>query len=127
MKKVSGSIKLELAQYREMAAFAQFGSDLDASTQKLLARGARLTELLKQGQFQPMPVEEQVASIFAGTQGFLDAVDVKDVVRYEAAMLSYLRSDKPEILAKIRDTKALDDDTASALKNALTDFGKTFA
>ena len=119
MKKVAGSIKLELAQYREMAAFAQFGSDLDASTQKLLARGARLTELLKQPQYQPMPVEEQVASIYAGTQGFLDSVDTKDVVRYEAAMLSFLRSDKPEILAKIRDTKTLDDDTAAALKDAL--------
>ena len=92
MKKVAGSIKLELAQYREMAAFAQFGSDLDASTQKLLARGARLTELLKQPQYQPMPIEEQVASIFAGTQGFLDNVEVRDVVRYEAAMLSFLRS-----------------------------------
>src|SRR5437588_4645724 len=100
MKKVSGSIKLELAQYREMAAFAQFGSDLDASTQKLLNRGARLTELLKQPQYAPMPIEEQVASIYAGTQGFLDSVDVKDVVRYEAAMLSFLRSEKPEILAK---------------------------
>jgi F-type H+-transporting ATPase subunit alpha len=127
MKKVAGSIKLELAQYREMAAFAQFGSDLDASTQKLLARGARLTELLKQPQYQPMPVEEQVASIFAGTQGFLDSVDVKDVVRYEAAMLSYLRSDKPKILAAIRDSKALDDDAAKALKEALTAFGKQFA
>src|SRR5690349_2641086 len=127
MKKVSGSIKLELAQYREMAAFAQFGSDLDASTQRLLARGARLTELLKQPQYQPMPIEEQVASIYAGTQGFLDSVDTKDVVRYEAAMLSYLRSDKPEILAKIRDTKALDDDTAAALKDALGSFGKQFA
>jgi F-type H+-transporting ATPase subunit alpha len=127
MKKVAGSIKLELAQYREMAAFAQFGSDLDASTQKLLARGARLTELLKQPQYSPMPVEEQVASIFAGTQGFLDSVEVKDVVRYEAAMLSYLRSDKPKILATIRDTKALDDKTAAALKDALTDFGKQFA
>jgi F-type H+-transporting ATPase subunit alpha len=126
MKKVAGSIKLELAQYREMAAFAQFGSDLDASTQKLLARGARLTELLKQPQFNPMPVEEQVASIFAGTQGFLDSVDVKDVVRYEAAMLSFLRSDKPEILAKIRDTKQLDDDTGAALRDALTEFGKQF-
>jgi F-type H+/Na+-transporting ATPase subunit alpha len=127
MKKVAGSIKLELAQYREMAAFAQFGSDLDASTQKLLARGARLTELLKQPQFQPMPVEEQVASIYAGTQGFLDPVDTKDVVRYEAALLSYLRSDKPEILKAIRDSKQLDDDTAKALKDALTEFGKTFA
>jgi F-type H+/Na+-transporting ATPase subunit alpha len=127
MKKVAGSIKLELAQYREMAAFAQFGSDLDASTQRLLARGARLTELLKQPQYAPMPVEEQVASIYAGTQGFLDTVDVKDVVRYEAAMLSVLRSERPEILTKIRDTKALDDDTAAALKEALTGFGKTFA
>jgi len=127
MKKVAGSIKLELAQYREMAAFAQFGSDLDASTQKLLARGARLTELLKQPQYAPMPVEEQVASIFAGTQGFLDSIDVKAVVRYEAAMLSYMRSDQPKILKAIRDTKALDDDTAKALKDALTKFGKQFA
>jgi len=126
MKKVAGSIKLELAQYREMAAFAQFGSDLDASTQKLLARGARLTELLKQPQFNPMPVEEQVASIYAGTQGFIDAVPVADVTRYEAAMLSFLRSEKPEILAKIRDTKTLDDDTAAVLKDALTEFGKQF-
>ena len=127
MKKVAGSIKLELAQYREMAAFAQFGSDLDASTQKLLARGARLTELLKQPQFQPMPIEEQVASIFAGTQGFVDPVPTADITRYEAAMLSYLRSDKPEILAKIRDTKALDDETSAALKDALAAFGKQFA
>ncbi len=127
MKKVAGSIKLELAQYREMAAFAQFGSDLDAATQRLLARGARLTELLKQPQFNPMPVEEQVASIFSGTQGFLDPIDVKDVVRYEAAMLSFLRSDKPEILAKIRDTRQLDDETAAALKEALGEFGKQFA
>jgi len=127
MKKVAGSIKLELAQYREMAAFAQFGSDLDASTQRLLARGARLTELLKQAQYQPMPVEEQVASIFSGTQGFLDNVEVKDVVRYEGAMLSFMRSEKPDILAKIRDTKQLDDDTGAALKDALTGFGKTFA
>jgi F-type H+-transporting ATPase subunit alpha len=127
MKKVAGSIKLELAQYREMAAFAQFGSDLDASTQKLLNRGARLTELLKQPQYAPMPVEEQVASIFAGTQGFLDSIPTADVTRYEAAMLSYLRSDKPKILAKIRDTKALDDDTGASLKDALTEFGKQFA
>jgi F-type H+/Na+-transporting ATPase subunit alpha len=127
MKKVAGSIKLELAQYREMAAFAQFGSDLDASTQKLLARGARLTELLKQGQFAPMPVEEQVVSIFSGTQGFVDAVPTADVTRYEAAMLSYMRSDHADILGKIRDTKALDDDTAKALKDALAKFGKQFA
>ena len=127
MKKVAGSIKLELAQYREMAAFAQFGSDLDASTQKLLARGARLTELLKQPQYAPMPVEEQVASIFAGTQGFLDNVETRDVVRYEAAMLSFLRNEKADVLKAIRDSKALDDDTAAKLRDALTDFGKTFA
>jgi F-type H+/Na+-transporting ATPase subunit alpha len=127
MKKVAGSIKLELAQYREMAAFAQFGSDLDASTQKLLARGARLTELLKQPQYSPMPIEEQVASIYSGTQGFLDSVDTKDVVRYEAAMLSFLRSEKADILKTIRDSKQLDDDTAAKLKDALTEFGKTFA
>ena len=126
-RSVAGSIKLVLAQYREMAAFAKFGSDLDASTQKLLARGARLTELLKQPQYQPMPIEEQVASIFAGTQGFLDSVPTADVVRYEAGMLSFLRSDKPEILAKIRDTKTLDDDTTAALKDALRAFGKQFA
>ncbi len=127
MKKVSGSIKLELAQYREMAAFAQFGSDLDASTQKLLARGARLTELLKQPQYQPMPIEEQVASIYSGTAGFIDAVETKDVTRYEAAMLSYLRSDHADVLKSIRDTKALDDDTTAKLKDALTAFGKQFA
>src|SRR5438067_1274294 len=103
MKKVAGSIKLELAQYREMAAFAQFASDLDASTQRLLARGARLTELLKQGQFQPLPIEDQVVSIFSGTQGFVDAVPVNDVVRYEAALLSYLRSEPPQVLATIRE------------------------
>jgi F-type H+-transporting ATPase subunit alpha len=127
MKKVAGSIKLELAQYREMAAFAQFGSDLDAATQRLLARGARLTELLKQPQFSPMPVEEQVASIYAGTNGFIDTIDVGAVTRYEAAMLSYLRSDHADILKTIRETKALDDDTGTKLKAALTQFGKTFA
>jgi len=127
MKKVAGSIKLELAQYREMAAFAQFGSDLDASTQRLLARGARLTELLKQPQFSPMPVEEQVASIYAGTKGFIDGIEVGAVTRYEAGMLSYLRSDHADILKTIRETKALDDDTAGKLKAALTEFGKTFA
>ena len=127
MKKVSGSIKLELAQYREMAAFAQFGSDLDASTQKLLARGARLTELLKQAQFAPMPVEEQVVSIYSGTAGFIDSVETKDVTRYEAAMLSFMRSEHKDVLKTIRDTKILDDDTTAKLKNALTAFGKQFA
>ncbi|MCR5869740.1 MULTISPECIES: F0F1 ATP synthase subunit alpha [unclassified Sphingomonas] len=127
MKKVSGSIKLELAQYREMAAFAQFGSDLDASTQKLLNRGARLTELLKQPQFSPLPFEEQTVSIFAGTNGYLDSVAVQDVVRYEAAMLAEMRSKHADILTAIRDSKDLSDDTKSKLKDALAAFGKTFA
>jgi len=127
MKKVSGSIKLELAQYREMAAFAQFGSDLDASTQKLLNRGARLTELLKQPQFSPLPFEEQTCSIFAGTNGYLDAVAVGAVVRYEEAMLAYLRADHAGLLKDIRDSKDLSDDSRAKLKAALDTFGKTFA
>jgi F-type H+/Na+-transporting ATPase subunit alpha len=127
MKKVSGSIKLELAQYREMEAFAQFGSDLDASTQKLLNRGARLTQLLKQAQFQPMPFEEQTASIFAGTNGYLDAVPVADVTRYEGAMLAYLRSDHAAVLKEIRDTRDLTDTAKAGLVDALKAFAKIFA
>jgi F-type H+-transporting ATPase subunit alpha len=127
MKKVSGSIKLELAQYREMAAFAQFGSDLDASTQKLLNRGARLTELLKQPQFNPMPFEEQTASIYAGTNGYLDQVAVQDVVRYESAMLSYMREQHSDVLTAIRDSRELSKDSEGKLKAALDSFAKTFA
>uniref|UniRef100_UPI0037484E97 F0F1 ATP synthase subunit alpha n=1 Tax=uncultured Sphingomonas sp. TaxID=158754 RepID=UPI0037484E97 len=127
MKKVAGSIKLELAQYREMAAFAQFGSDLDASTQKLLNRGARLTELLKQAQFSPLPFEEQVVSIFAGTQGYLDAIATQDVVRYEAALLADMRANHADVLTKIRDTKDLGDEAKTGLKAALDAFAKTFA
>ena len=127
MKKVAGSIKLELAQYREMAAFAQFGSDLDASTQRLLNRGARLTELLKQPQFSPMPVEEQVVSIFSGVNGFLDGVATDAVTRFESALLSHMRSDHADVLTKIRETKTLDDETASQLKSIIGDFAKTFA
>jgi len=127
MKKVSGSIKLELAQYREMAAFAQFGSDLDASTQKLLNRGARLTELLKQPQFNPLPFEEQVVSIFAGTNGYIDSIAVADVVRYEAAMLADMRANNKDVLKAIRDSKDLGDDTKAKLKSALDQFAKTFA
>jgi F-type H+-transporting ATPase subunit alpha len=127
MKKVAGSIKLELAQYREMAAFAQFGSDLDASTQRLLNRGARLTELLKQPQFQPMPVEEQVVSIYAGVNGFIDNVPVNAVTRFESALLSHFRSDHSDVLGKIRDSKTLDDDTAGQLKSIIGEFAKSFA
>ena len=127
MKKVSGSIKLDLAQYREMAAFAQFGSDLDASTQKLLARGERLTQLLKQPQFSPLPFEEQTASIYAGTNGHLDNVAASDVVRYEEAMLAHMRSEHAGVLKTIRESGDLADDTKAALEEALTAFGKTFA
>jgi len=127
MKAVSGSIKLELAQYREMAAFAQFGSDLDASTQKLLNRGARLTELLKQAQFSPLPFEEQTASIFAGTNGYLDGIDVARVTDYEAEMLAWLRAEHADILTAIRDSKALGDEPKAKLKAALDTFAKQFA
>ncbi|MFC3100904.1 F0F1 ATP synthase subunit alpha [Altererythrobacter lauratis] len=127
MKKVAGSIKLELAQYREMAAFAQFGSDLDAATQKLLNRGARLTELLKQKQFSPMPFEEQVVSIYAGTNGYLDAIPVSRVGEYEAAMLSYMRNEHGGVLAEIRETQKFEGEVADKTKAALDAFAKQFA
>jgi len=127
MKKVSGSIKLELAQYREMAAFAQFGSDLDASTQKLLNRGARLTELLKQAQFSPLPFEEQTVSIFAGTNGYLDSVPTDQVTRYEAEMLSFMRDKHADTLKLIRDSRDFGDDAKAQTVAALAAFGKIFA
>jgi F-type H+-transporting ATPase subunit alpha len=127
MKQVAGRIKLELAQYREMAAFAQFASDLDAATQKLLARGARLTELLKQGQFKPMPVEEQVVSIFAGVRGFLDNIKVDDVNRFEAAYLEEVRAKAGDILEAIRKERELSKATEDKLTAFLTNFTKTFA
>ncbi|HUK59760.1 MAG TPA: F0F1 ATP synthase subunit alpha [Stellaceae bacterium] len=127
MKQVAGRIKLELAQYREMAAFAQFASDLDQATRRLLDRGARLTELLKQAQFAPMAVEEQVISIFAGTRGYLDKLDVGQVTRYEAALLSEVKARAPEILAAIRDKRELTSDTEKALAGFLDRFAQTFA
>jgi F-type H+-transporting ATPase subunit alpha len=127
MKQVSGTIKMDLAQYREMAAFAQFASDLDPSTQKLLSRGERLTELLKQAQFSPMKVEEQVASIFAGTKGFLDKLAVKDVNRYEREMMASLKDKGADILTAIRTEKAISKDTEAKLIAFLEAFGKTFA
>ncbi len=127
MKQVAGRIKLELAQYREMAAFAQFASDLDASTQKLLARGARLTELLKQGQYQPMPVEEQVVSIFAGVRGFLDTIAVNDVNRFEEAALEEVRAKHADILEAIRKERELSKATEDKLTAFFTAFTKTFA
>ncbi|TWB21446.1 ATP synthase F1 subcomplex alpha subunit [Nitrospirillum amazonense] len=127
MKQVAGTIKLELAQYREMAAFAQFASDLDAATQRLLNRGARLTELLKQPQYSPLPVEEQVVSIFAGVKGFLDKVKVEDVNRFEARFLDEIRSKGQDILTAIRTDKQISKDTEEKLKAFLENFSKVFA
>jgi F-type H+-transporting ATPase subunit alpha len=127
MKQVAGRIKLELAQYREMASFAQFASDLDPATQRLLARGARLTELLKQPQFKPMPVEEQVISIFAGTRGYLDKVALADVNRFEAGMLSEIKAKAPKVLKAIRDKRELSADTEKDLAGFLEAFAKSFA
>jgi len=127
MKKVAGKIKGELAQYREMAAFAQFGSDLDATTQRLLNRGARLTELLKQPQFSPLKMEEQVCVIYAGVNGYLDPLPVNRVRDFEEGLLGVLRSKHADILDAIRTSKDLSDETAAKLKDVVEAFAKTFA
>ncbi|MGZ6042927.1 MAG: F0F1 ATP synthase subunit alpha, partial [Asticcacaulis sp.] len=127
MKQVAGAIKGDLAQYREMAAFAKFGSDLDAATQRLLARGARLTELLKQPQYSPLKVEEQVCVIYAGTRGYLDKVAVGDVGRFEKEFLSLLRTRHVDLLTAIRDQKALSSELEDKLKSVVTDFAANFA
>ncbi|MBR9972380.1 F0F1 ATP synthase subunit alpha [Magnetospirillum sulfuroxidans] len=127
MKQVAGTIKMELAQYREMAAFAQFASDLDPATQKLLARGARLTELLKQPQFAPMSTEEEVVSIFAGVKGYLDKLDVRDVGRFEKGLLAEIKSKAPEILTAIATEKQISGETDGKLKAFLDGYAKTFA
>ncbi|MBL6864494.1 MAG: F0F1 ATP synthase subunit alpha [Rhodospirillales bacterium] len=127
MKQVAGSIKLELAQYREMEAFAQFASDLDASTQQLLARGARLTEVLKQGQFTPYPMEEQVVSLFSGVEGFLDGIEINEVVRFEQLLMASIREKGADILSIIRDEKAISDDTSGKLKRFISDFAESFS
>ena len=126
MKQVAGKIKLELAQYREMAAFAQFSSDLDASTQQLLARGARLTELLKQPQFAPYPVEDQVVVIFAGTRGYLDKIDVGRVGAFEKQLLSELKA-QGEIIGAIRNDREIKKDVEAKLVSFLDDFTKRFS
>ena len=126
MKQVAGSIKLELAQFREMEAFAQFASDLDPTTQKLLSRGRRLTELLKQAQYKPLPVEEQVCSIFAGVKGYLDTIKVEDISRFEAGMLNDLRGRSAEILQAIRTDKQIKPETEDKLKNFLSAYVKNF-
>jgi F-type H+-transporting ATPase subunit alpha len=126
-KKVAGKIKGELAQYREMAAFAQFGSDLDAVTQRLLNRGARLTELLKQPQFSPLKMEEQVCVIYAGVNGFLDKLPIDKVRPFEDGLLSFLRAKHPDILDAIRTSTDLTKETEDKLKSAVDSYGGTFA
>ncbi len=127
MRQVAGSIKLELAQYREMAAFAQFGSDLDAATQQLLARGARLTELLKQPQYSPLTMDEQVVVIFAGVRGYLDKIDVGQIGDFEKQLLSEMHAKHQDILDTILSEGALSDELESKLSEILDSFSKTFA
>jgi F-type H+-transporting ATPase subunit alpha len=126
MKQVAGPLRLSLAQYRELEAFAQFGSDLDAATQKQLARGARLVEVLKQPQYRPVPVERQVAIIYAVTNGYLDEVKVEHIRQWEREFLDYLEAKTPDILNGIRTKKALDDDLTAKLKAAIAAFKPLF-
>jgi F-type H+-transporting ATPase subunit alpha len=127
MRQVAGSLRLDLAQYRELAAFAQFGSDLDPATQKQLNRGRRLTEILKQPQYRPLPVEKQVAIVFAATNGYLDGVEVEKLRAYEDELFRFLEAQRPEVLTAIREKKILDDETKGAVKAALEEFGQQFA
>ncbi|MBU1098455.1 MAG: F0F1 ATP synthase subunit alpha [Bacteroidetes bacterium] len=122
MKKVAGSLKLDLAQFRELAAFAKFGSDLDKATQRTLAKGERLVELLKQGQYMPVPVEKQVISVYAGTQGYLESIPVKDVKRFEKELIEYIDVNYPEIFKVIRETKTLGDEVIVTIKKAVEEF-----
>jgi len=126
MKKVAGSLRLDLAQYRELAAFAQFGSDLDKATQARLARGERMTEILKQEQYRPMPVADQVAIIYAAVNGYLDDIPLDQVRKFEADFLGYLRSTQPEILKSIKESGSLVDDNVARLNKAIKEFKDTF-
>ena len=124
MKKVAGSIKLELAQYREMAAFAQFGSDLDASTQQLLNRGAKLTELLKQDQYSPMTVAEQVISVFTGVKGYLDDIEIGKIKKFEIDIIEKIKSEKPEIIESIQSSGKLEEDTEKLVIQVIEEYKK---
>ena len=125
MKKVAGSIKLELAQYREMAAFAQFGSDLDASTQRLLNRGSKLTELLKQNQYSPLSVAEQVISVFSGVNGYLDDIDLGEIKSFESDLIDLMRSSHQDIINSINESGNLDNDIKDKLVGIIEEFKKT--
>ena len=122
MKKVAGSLKLDLAQYRELEAFAKFGSDLDKSTQRTLAKGARLVELLKQGQYAPVPVEKQVLSVFVGTNNYFESIEVKDVKRFEKEIIEFVELKYPQILENIRASQALSDETTQMIKKVVEEF-----
>jgi F-type H+/Na+-transporting ATPase subunit alpha len=127
MRQVAGTLRLDLAQYRELAAFSQFGSDLDKSTQQQLNRGARLVEILKQGQYSPLPVAQQVVIIYAGTNGHLDAIPVADVGKYQTGLASFMETKRPGILQRIAEKKTLDDALKAEMNDALTDYAKLFA
>jgi F-type H+-transporting ATPase subunit alpha len=126
MKQVAGTLRLELAQYREMAAFAQFGSDLDQATQRQLNRGARLVELLKQGQYEPLPVERQILIIYAGTNGFVDELPLATLKRYEEQLYSFIESKHPDIFADVLKKRELDNELRSTMTAALQEFKEVF-
>jgi F-type H+-transporting ATPase subunit alpha len=126
MKKVAGTLRLDLAQYRELAAFAQFGSDLDKATQEKLTRGERMVELLKQPQYQPMPVEEQVVSLYCGTKGYMDDLEVDHVSKFEREMLEFMRNQKAEILSEIREKETMDEEMNKKVGAAIDEFKKGF-
>ncbi len=126
MKSVAGTLRLDLAQYRELAAFAQFGADLDKATKAQLDRGIRMTELLKQPQYAPLPVEKQVISLYAGTNGYVDDIPVADVNRFETELFKYMDMNAPEVAKDIIDNKKITDTNEEALKAALAEFKKTF-
>jgi F-type H+-transporting ATPase subunit alpha len=127
MRQVAGTLRLDLAQYRELAAFAQFGSDLDKSTQQQLNRGARLVEILKQPQYEPLPVERQVAVIFAGTNGYMDNIALSDARAFETELYRFIESRHAEVFSGIKEKKQLDDQLKSALTAAVAEFAKDFA
>jgi F-type H+-transporting ATPase subunit alpha len=127
MRQVAGSLRLDLAQYRELAAFAQFGSDLDQATQRQLNRGKRLVEILKQPQYRPLPVEKQVAIVFAATTGQLDSVPVEKLREFEEGLYKFLETRHAGVLSGIVEKKTLDDELKAALKGAIEDYGKLFA
>ena len=127
MRQVAGSLRLDLAQYRELAAFAQFGSDLDKQTLNQLNRGKRLVEILKQPQYQPLPVEQQVIVIYAATNGYLDTVAVEDVRAYETQLFQFLESRRPQLLSSLAEKKQITDEIKGELNQSLKEFGETFA